>query len=156
MTSRLVPAAYKRPEYQAWHNMKSRCLTPTHPSWTSYGGRGIRVCADWASRRGFAAFFSVMGSRPSPKHSIDRIDNDGNYSCGRCSDCLRNGWPANCRWATVAEQARNRRDRYRHLPHNLAALARSAGLKHHTLAARIKAGWTIETALMAPVRPWGR
>jgi hypothetical protein len=82
-------------EYRAWHNMKQRCLSPGHPKYRLWGGRGITVCERW--RNSFAAFLADMGDRPSPHHSIDRIDDDGHYE------------PGNVRWATASEQRRNRR-----------------------------------------------
>lgn len=82
------------PEYHAWHAMFQRCTNPHHASWEDYGGRGVTVCERWQS---FENFIADMGPRPSPKHSLDRTNNDGNYE------------PSNCRWATWNEQARNRR-----------------------------------------------
>jgi hypothetical protein len=80
--------------------MKSRCLNSNVPAYDNYGGRGITVCDRW--RDSFENFYEDMGDPPSPKHSIDRIDNDGNYE------------PGNCRWATMSEQNSNRRP-YKHM-----------------------------------------
>lgn len=85
------------PEYNAWAGMIRRCSKPHHKSWANYGGRGIRVCGSWVES--FENFLADVGLRPSEKHSLDRINNDGNYE------------PTNCRWATASEQMKNRRKR---------------------------------------------
>lgn len=87
----------RSPEYRAWHAMQQRCYYTKGQAFPRYGGRGIRVCDQWRGRKGFVQFLADIGPKPSPKHSIDRIDNDGNYE------------PGNCRWATATEQNRNKR-----------------------------------------------
>ncbi len=79
--------------------MKTRCMNPNPDDYANYGGRGITVCDRW--RDSFEAFLADMGPRPPDKHSIDRIDVNGNYE------------PNNCRWATWLEQAQNKRPRKR-------------------------------------------
>lgn len=94
-------------EYRAWLNIKTRCYNERHSSFARYGQRGVYVCARW--RDSFVAFLSDMGRKPSRSHSIDRADGHGSYTCGKCSDCIARGAPANCRWSTPTEQARNQR-----------------------------------------------
>lgn len=97
----------RTPEHRAWLNMKSRCFLRSHPNWPDYGGRGIRVCRKW--RYSFSDFLADLGLRPSELFSLERIDNELGYSCGKCDECRRLGLPLNCRWATAKEQQANRR-----------------------------------------------
>lgn len=82
------------PEYAAWKAMKYRCYDQNNIGYKYYGARGIIVCDRWLK---FVNFYNDMGPRPSNWHSLDRIDNDGNYE------------PNNCRWATDKQQAYNKR-----------------------------------------------
>lgn len=84
-------------EYSSWEAMNQRCSNMNSSAYSYYGGRGIIVCARW--RDSFEAFLSDMGRKPSPSHSIDRVDNNGNYE------------PTNCRWADKTEQSINQRIR---------------------------------------------
>lgn len=79
----------------AWLAAKKRCENPRNAAYRNYGGRGISMCAAWA--QDFQTFLRDMGLRPSPAHSLDRIDPDGDYA------------PGNCRWALPEVQARNKR-----------------------------------------------
>lgn len=151
-TSNSTPVA-QIAEYSVWQDMKQRCYNPKCCNYPHYGARGIRVCDRW--RHDFTAFLADMGRRPSFQHSIDRIDNEGNYSCGHCEECLRNGWPANCRWATWTEQNRNRRTNHEVTFQGrtmcLAAWAKELGIAAPTLFGRInRRGWTVERALSTP------
>jgi hypothetical protein len=84
-------------EFNTWKGMQRRCYLQSAAGFKNYGGRGIAVCDRWL--HSFENFLADMGCKPSPKHSIDRINNDGNYE------------PGNCRWATAKEQRQNRRRR---------------------------------------------
>lgn len=83
-------------EYMAWRGIIDRCTRITDPAWRNYGGRGIKVCAAW--RASYTTFLGDVGRAPSPEHSIDRINNDGDYE------------PGNVRWATKRQQMFNRRN----------------------------------------------
>jgi hypothetical protein len=85
------------PEYKIWESMRRRCSDPKTINYKYYGGRGISVCQRWEDT--FKNFYADMGPRPSPLHSIDRKNNDGNYE------------PGNCGWATDLEQGANKRQR---------------------------------------------
>lgn len=132
------------PEYGVWRDMKRRCYRPKARGYRNYGGRGIGVCERW--RHSFLAFFEDMGSRPSSDHQIDRIDGDRDYE------------PGNCRWATRAEQNRNRRDN-RYLEFNgeklcLTDWAKRYGIHKGTLHDRLARGLSVREALTTPVRAY--
>ncbi len=129
------------PLYSTWAQMISRCESPAARGYADYGGRGIRVCQRW--RDSFAAFLADMGGKPTPAHTIDRIDVNGHYE------------PGNCRWATQAEQQRNKRCN-RLLTHGgrtmcLADWASALGVSVNTLAMRVRLGWSDSDILAVPV-----
>lgn len=129
-------------EHAVWCKMLARCYCVTDKSYRHYGGRGIAVCNMW--RASFVAFFADMGCRPSPEHSIDRINNDGNYE------------PSNCRWATATEQACNTR-RTRLLTLNdrtmcLTHWSKEIGLTPNAIRYRLSLGWSDERILTEPRR----
>lgn len=129
------------PELNIWAGMRRRCEKPNTRGFKYYGGRGIRVCDRWQE---FENFLTDMGSRPSPKHTIDRIDPDGNYD------------PSNCRWATPTEQSRNRRTVPVYTVFGRTQSgpdwAEEFGISNSLFKSRLEAGWGIERALTTPKR----
>lgn len=132
-------------EYQAWINMRDRCSNPSAAHYDCYGGRGITVCCRWVNS--FENFYEDMGPRPSTKHSIDRIDVNGNYQ------------PQNCRWVTSKEQNRNTRTntivQYLGQGMCIAEAAELSGISQCTLSMRVRRGWDA-SRLFAPVRSISR
>lgn len=131
-----------RGEYKAWVGMKQRCFNSHHARYDDYGGRGITVCPEW--RDDFPAFLRDMGSKPSPRHTLERIDNDGPYA------------PGNCRWDSYHAQTRNRRSNVL-LTHGGVTLclndwADRIGIGRMTLTQRLRRGWPIAQALSLPAR----
>jgi hypothetical protein len=130
-------------EYEVWAGMKERCSNRNRRGSRNYIGRGITVCEKW--RHSFKAFIADMGPRPSPRHSIDRIDNDRGYE------------PGNCRWATMTQQHRNRRSNhlltFQGRTMTVTEWASVVGIKASTLFTRIsKEKWSTERALTTPVQ----
>lgn len=128
-------AVRQHPNYNVWSNMKSRCNDHSVKSYVNYGGRGISYCSEWEH---FENFCRDMGKRPTPDHTIERINNDGNYE------------PANCKWATRHEQSQNRRKfknnisgfRGVSIVHKTGRFIASLGFKNK----KFKVGGTFETA----------
>ena len=127
--------------YNCWRNMKARCSNPNNHKWPVYGGRGISVCERWQT---FSSFYADMGDCPEG-HSIERIDNDGNYE------------PSNCRWANSIDQMNNQSTNTL-LTHNgktqtLSQWAREVGIHHTTILQRInRGGWSVDRALTEGVQ----
>ncbi len=135
------------PVYRLWNGIKKRCFDASHNSFHRYGGRGIGMHEAW--RASFETFAAAVGERPSAAHSLDRIDNDGNYE------------PGNVRWATAAEQANNTSVNVRyefggeHL--TLPQVAAKVGLPESTIENRLKVGRSLQEATtkgrLPPRRP---
>ena|SRR3990167_6466166 len=126
------------PEYRTWAAVIQRCTNSRCTHFRNYGGRGIMVCGRWLNS--FEAFFSDMGPKPSPKHSIDRFpDPNGNYE------------PGNCRWATTKEQLRNTRKTIYATIDGVTLSVRDwcdkFGISYPAFRSRRKKGWSIEKAL---------
>lgn len=129
-------------EWNTWQSMISRCKNDRE--WNSnWYGRGIKVCRKW--RLSFLSFYEDMGKKPSSKHSIDRIDNNGDY----CKE--------NCRWATQKEQARNTRvNKFLSLNNETKTIAdwsECTSLKYSTIQRRIDLCWPTDKILTTPTRP---
>lgn len=130
------------PEYAVWHLMRQRCNDPNSKAYPHYGGRGIKVCDRWSS---FANFYADMGSRPTPDHQLDRVNNESHYE------------PGNVRWTTRIVNGNNRRDN-RRLTLNgetmtMSNWSRQTGIKVHTIHQRLdRLGWSVERALTTPTR----
>jgi len=126
-------------EYSIWVGMIYRCQHVQFAGYHNYGGRGIRVCDRW---RRYEDFLEDMGRRPTKRHSLDRIDNNGNYE------------PGNVRWATRSQQMRNTR-RSRNLTYNgktmtVVEWAELLGWSDKLLEGRLRLGWAVDRILTEP------
>ena len=119
------------PTFRVWCEMRRRCSDPKRNNYARYGGRGISVCPAWLGVGWFLNFLADMGERP-PGHSLDRVDNDGDYT------------PDNCRWATLEQQGRNKRNStaltFAGETHTLVAWAEKTGIPPYTLRNRLRRG----------------
>ena len=123
-------------EYNIWGVMIQRCTNPRNPAWKWYGARGIKVCDKWFE---FSEFYKDMGSRPTSKHSIDRIDVNGDYA------------PGNVRWVLPKDQANNHRNNLiLEVDGRLMTLAEAVnitGVNYNTAYYRFKKNWDVERVL---------
>ena len=129
------------PEYKAWGAMKTRCYNKNVKGYKNYGGRGITVCDEWVDS--YETFLADMGRKPSPEHSLERIDNNKGYS------------KENCKWATQTEQANNQRSNIKITINGetftLQTWANKVNIRRGTIKSRINRGWTPEKAVLTPV-----
>jgi len=145
----------RTPEYKCWKWIRTRLYNPHDAGYKNYGGRGIQMCQGWQDFRNFLA---DMKEKPSPQYSIDRKDNEGHYSCGHCAECLTQGWPANCIWATRAMQNSHKRNShlltYNGETKNMTQWADSLkhlGFSYDLIRNRInRYGWSVERTLTTP------
>lgn len=130
-------------EYRCWAGMLQRCDNPKTSRYSRYGGRGIKVCERWYC---FEDFYADMGPRPTRDHSIERINNDGNYT------------PGNCRWATSKEQNHNKSSnriveyRGQEMPLQTAIELANSPVNRNTVQGRLRRGWSVALAIEAPPR----
>lgn len=131
-------------EYKAWQSMLHRVRGDDPRHKIRYVDRGIKACDRWLGSEGFENFLADMGPKPSPKHTLDRINNDGGYE------------PGNCRWATWAVQRRNRGGcrlvTYDGKTQTVTDWAEQIGIKPATLYARLNSGWPVKETLSTPTR----
>jgi hypothetical protein len=131
------------PEHRAWVGMKQRCTNQRKRDYQWYGARGITVCAEWTLS--FSAFYAHIGPRPTPAHSVDRIDGKKGYE------------PGNVRWATKQEQIENtsvvRMVEIDGRTQSLSAWAREMGLPRGQINGRLNAGWSVREAILTPSVP---
>jgi len=131
----------RSPEYRILHGIIQRCCNPSCKLYARYGAKGIRVCQRW--QESWIWFLVDVGPRPGPEYSIDRYpDGSGDYE------------PGNVRWATIDEQARNRKSNrileYNGESHILADWSRIVGIGEKTIQCRLDSGWSVEEALTLP------
>lgn len=138
----ILPKGYTRtPLYRAYHDMKDRCTKPKKSNYKYYGGKGIKVCEEWANS--YLTFYEwAMSHGYKQGLQIDRIDNQKDYC------------PENCRWATKLEQENNKttniRIEYKGETHTMTEWARIVGLTKSCLGTRLRKGWAVEKALTTP------
>jgi len=127
--------------YKIWESMHSRCERQTSAYWHRYGGRGIKVCDRW---RSFENFYNDMGNPPNKKHSIGRIDNDGNYE------------PSNARWETSEQQDNNKISNRKvcidGVKKTVTQWAKQNGINPSTAISRVFYGWDEVDAVTLPVK----
>lgn len=127
--------------YKVWTSMKQRCLNPKDKAYKNYGGRGIKVCDRWVSS--FSNFIADMGDKPNTKATLERVDNNGDYTPNNCIWCDRHTQCNNLRknvWLVFQGQRKT-----------IAQWSRCVGICRVSIRQRLLRGWSIRDALMTPV-----
>lgn len=136
---RTTHSATNTAEFSIWIGIRQRCSKPSNKHYQRYGARGITVCERWETS--FENFLSDMGPRPSPRHSVERIDNDKGY------------YLENCKWGLAVDQANNRRNNrlitFNGQTKTIAQWARDLGIHHNTIRNRLNRGKSVEDSLNA-------
>lgn len=136
----------------AQRSAKGRTTNPNNHKFNDYMGRGIRMCHGF---RDPWIFLSIMGPC-DPDKSLDRVNNDGHYSCGECEECKANAWPLNCKWSTGREQSLNRRKRsmltFCGVSMHASQWQNVSGISAKRIHRRKQSGWSDERILSEPVR----
>ena len=132
--------------YARWKSMMQRCNNPKASNFKYYGGAGIKVCERWHD---FPAFLADMGECPDRAMTVDRIKSDVDYQ------------PGNCRWATQADQNKNRPSHAVMLTHNgetrsVTEWAPLVGISANALSQRLRLGWSVAKALTTPIKGSGQ
>lgn len=138
----------RTPEGIAIYYAIKRCHNPDHPEFHNYGGRKIKVCDRYKGKDGIQNLIDDIGKRPSPEHSLDRKNNNGDYE------------PENVRWATWEEQANNRRGNhlitYKNETLTIAQWSKKLSIKHWVIRSRLSKGWSVEKTFITPVKQYSR
>lgn len=131
----------EHPLYLTWCRMRERCTNPKHQAYRHYGGKGVKMCDRWQD---FGIFVQDMGERPTPKHTVDRKDTNGDYC------------PENCKWSTIVEQNNNRSNSMWLTLGPVTLTARQweqeRGFPNGAIFNRKRAGWSDYDAIMKPIR----
>ena len=125
------------PEYSAWCSIKQRCYSPTCPNFARWGGRGIKMCDQWLNN--YEQFLADVGRKPSPDHTLDRRNNDGNYE------------PGNVRWVTATVQQNNKRTNriveFNGRKQSVGMWATEMGVHRNLILRRLNKGWSVQRAI---------
>jgi hypothetical protein len=153
--------AYDRSWYErngaarnAWKGIKNRCCVKTSSNFANYGAKGIRLCKGWRTSRD--SFIRDMKTPPQDgqRWTVDRKNNKGHYSCGKCEECRTAGWLMNCRWATYKQQMNNKSTNVLITigteTRTVTEWAVSAGLPVESFRRRLYNGWKAAIALAKP------